>query len=137
MERISPYARKYHKEVFWKDWFDEQCQTIIDSVDVRTRDSLSRHAFDTVTGKDERHGHNVNFTDFCRALNLIKNDGESYVFECVADRKNVFKCVVRAPYDDYSDISIVFVNGRIISVWLNDLDDVHTTLDPSKYEQRL
>jgi hypothetical protein len=51
--------------------------------------------------------------------------------------RRVRKIVVRTGLDDYFDIVFVLVPGpnkwAVKTVWLNAVDDVHTTLDKSRY----
>ena len=57
-------------------------------------------------------------------------------FEVEVDCNNkVVKTVIRTPYDDTRDISIVIRYGYIVSGWLNDKNDSHVSLDKSKYEK--
>jgi len=39
------------------------------------------------------------------------------------------------PYNEFYDISYVvsLTNNTVITVWLNDVNDIHTTLDESRY----
>jgi hypothetical protein len=49
----------------------------------------------------------------------------------------VTKYVVRIPYDKNRDISVSIRGNKIITAWLNFVDDVHHTLDLSKYDDTL
>lgn len=62
-------------------------------------------------------------------------------FEIEVDDGEVVKLVVRVPYTEENDVSIAIQlnssNGcpLIKTAWLNDKNDVHTTLDTTKYVQ--
>lgn len=64
--------------------------------------------------------------------------GTGEVFEVETDdrRKVVTKFAARVSYDDRRDLVIVIANtGKVITVWTNDKNDQHATLDISKYSK--
>ena len=57
-----------------------------------------------------------------------KNNNKTYA---------ITKWVVRMPYDDGRDISVVVRDNVIITAWLNNKDDIHCTLDLYQYASNL
>jgi len=49
----------------------------------------------------------------------------------------VVKTVIRTPYDNDRDISIVVRDGFILTCWLNFKTDLHFSLDVNKYYKPL
>lgn len=47
---------------------------------------------------------------------------------------DVDKIVVRVGYDEYRDIVLVIKGNLVITVWTNNKNDNHYTLDGSRYE---
>lgn len=78
------------------------------------------------------------------ANNLDLNSSDVYVFEALASfnmvthEYEIRKFVVRTGYDKFNSISIVFgveKKPRIVTAWLNKINDTHKTLDPTRYVQ--
>lgn len=57
------------------------------------------------------------------------------IFEVGVTGNTVTKMAVRMPYDDNIDLVIVFkpADGFVKTVWANTKDDIHKSLDLSKY----
>jgi hypothetical protein len=66
-------------------------------------------------------------------LVLILDD----IIEIEEDGGKVTKIVARTKYDDSFDLIVVFIpngnKGVVKTVWLNEINDNHKTLDKSKY----
>ena len=74
--------------------------------------------------------------DVAKLFLIVKSIDESncHPFEVEVDNGIVTKCVIRVKYDDNRDISIVARDGFIVTCWVNSNDDLHATLDKSKYQ---
>ena len=87
-----------------------------------------------------------------KALKSIqKNKTKPFEIEVMYDNKKrdyiITKYVVRVSYDETRDVSFVIVpvldryskkfRGRIKTAWLNDKEDIHSTLNVSKYAKSL
>lgn len=59
------------------------------------------------------------------------------VIEVVMRGREIVRMVIRGEYDDYDDICLVVApKGNaffVVTVWLNHWQDIHETLDESKY----
>ena len=71
--------------------------------------------------------------DIPRIVNLSDFD----IIELEITNGRIAKMVIRGEYDDYDDIcmAVNFDRGSLFirTVWLNDINDTHNTLDTSKY----
>ena len=106
----------------------------------------------------ERYNDRTNYKHYMthelmiKALKSIQtNKTRPFEVEIKYDNKKqdyiVTKYVVRVSYDDTRDVSFAIVpifdmttktfKGRIKTAWLNAKDDIHYTLDDSKYVKRL
>ena len=65
------------------------------------------------------------------SYNLANSD----IIELEIKNNDINKLVIRAPYNNKYDLTIVisFYSGVIKTVWLNKKDDNHDTLDKNKY----
>ena len=118
----------YHKDVYFLDSFNSQSLTLIKSVK-----RLSKHLWEHVDNSTQKR-YNIDVAKLYLILNSI-NESNCYPFEVETTDGIVTKCVIRCEYDESRDISIVVRDGFILTSWLNFKDDVHDTLDRSKYEK--
>lgn len=67
----------------------------------------------------------------------IVNLADATIIEVETDwHGRVVKTVARFPYDRLRDLTIVMLtNGAVKTVWLNDVDDEHETLDLTRYDR--
>jgi hypothetical protein len=82
----------------------------------------------TSARKDDRYG----FIPAPTALNL----GECRVIEVGVQGRRVAKVVVRVELDDDNDLVFVLIPGNVWTVktvWINERNDSHKTLDRSRY----
>lgn len=114
----------YHREVFWKEEFDQQSHEIVMGNLIATR-HLMKHL-------EERRGrsHFLNATLLSNAIDNIRVYNVK-PFEVEVENGKVVKAVVRTSYNKHQDVSIVFREGKVITAWLNSNKDHHTS---SKHE---
>lgn len=109
------------------------------------------HFFSKYNDKDDIK-HYMSKEKMTKALKSIqKNKTKPFEIEVMYDNRKkdyiITKYVVRVSYDDTRDVSFVIVpvldkyskkfRGRIKTAWLNDKEDVHSTLNVSKYAKSL
>jgi hypothetical protein len=87
-------------------------------------------------GAYEEHNQPKYNIDETTLYHIVKSLDNVEPFEVEVDNGLVTKSVVRVKYNDKKDISIVFRDGIIITAWLNERSDLHSTLDRSKYERK-
>ena len=118
----------YHREIKWLPHFDEQSLALIKSIE-----RLSNHVYEHIESKKTRYDFTI-----AQLYLILKNIDESncHPFEVEVENDKVVKCVIRLRYDDDRDVSIVVREGFIVTCWLNNSDDLHVSLDRSKYENR-
>jgi hypothetical protein len=101
--------------------------------------SFSRHIQEHFAKGDQKHSYNKKGLMECLAS--LKDEPidpfEVEVEKAVDGKILVTKYVVRIPYDKNRDISVSIRGNKIITAWLNFIDDVHHTLDLSKYDDTL
>lgn len=101
------------------------------------RDCIVSQHFKNDHSIDNRdYKHNI---DEDELINLVKELSHTQVvpFE-VEVRLNkgkmiISKQVIRTAYSANTDISIVLSGNKIVTAWLNRIDDVHKTLNTDKY----
>ena len=118
----------YHKDVYFLDSFNAQSLVLIKSVK-----RLSNHLWEHIDNSKQKR-YNIDVSKLYLILNSI-NESNCYPFEVETTDGIVTKCVIRCEYDDTRDISIVIGDGIILTSWLNFNDDLHVSLDRSKYEK--
>lgn len=128
-------TKLYHKEVYWEDWFNESAKNL-----VTTECDLSNHLWKHIDeDEDKRYDIDLSLLYFIvkrLSKHGLRDNNREGIFEVEVENEEVTKCVVRCIYDKNRDISIVFRKGLIVTAWLNDKNDLHFTLDESKYERR-
>lgn len=121
----------YHRNVCWGNDFDTQSKKLLLSVN-----HISKHLQNNIYNINKPRydiDQNTLFTVFKRLCSQSIKP-----FEVETDKNNkVFKTVIRTPYDEDRDISIVVRQGIIVTAWLNKKTDIRKTLDISKYEKHL
>ena len=126
----SNNTKLYHRKLKWHDYFDKQSFEIIKNVK-----EISCHAYNHIIDKRQKR-YNI---DLGKMWDIIENisleNCKPFEIEFDENLEQVTKCVLRLNYDFKRDISIVFRDGIIITCWLNDKNDLHYTLDESKYEK--
>ena len=60
---------------------------------------------------------------------------DSEIIEIGIEGRTIVKVAIRQSYDNYYDVTYVFnpSTGVVITVWLNDKYDNHSTIDLSRY----
>ena len=122
-----PTIKLYHSSIYFLDSFNTQSLTLIKSVK-----NLSNHLWEHIDNSNQKR-YNIDVAKLYLILNSI-NESNCHPFEVETTDGIVSKCVIRCEYDESSDISIVVRDGFVLTSWLNQKDDFHTTLDRSKYE---
>lgn len=119
-------SKLYHREVYWLSYFDTQSQILIKSAN-----RLSNHLWEHIEISDKPR-YDI---DVSKLFLIVKSLDSVEPFEVEVDNNKVVKCVIRTRYDNNRDISIVIREGFIVTAWLNHNNDLHGTLDVSKYER--
>ena len=111
----------HHKEVNWEKSFDYALNYL-----VRRNMELTEHSIYDI--------------DYNKLMSICKNvyahkQPHLHVFEVETDDNTgmIVKACFRTNYDNKRDISIVVKDGIIITAWLNNFRDRHTTLNKEKY----
>lgn len=120
----------YHREVFWKDDFDEDSAKLIKSAY-----RLSRHLMEYLNN-DDSDRRKFDFDGIMGTIEYLKTMDSVESFEVETENGFLTKCVVRVSYNERKDICIVFRKGLVVTAWLCDKNDNHKTLDKTKYEKR-
>lgn len=123
----------YHREVVWDDYFDYVCRKMLNTMKIE----VSEHANKRFVEKNIDKGY---------IFALLKYNRKGEIFEVEKQGKYIEKFVIRMAYDLENDVSIVLMvkcdeaNKRSLimpTVWLNNRNDNHSTLDDTKYEKIL
>ena len=116
----------YHSSIYFLPRFNTQSLALIKSVK-----NLSNHLWEHIDNSNQKR-YNIDVAKLYLILNSI-NESNCYPFEVETTDGIVTKCVIRCEYDDKRDISIVVREGFVVTCWVNNNDDLHDTLDRSKY----
>ena len=122
-------SKLYHKEVYWEDWFNNSAKELVNS-----NLMLSKHMSDHLDNPNYKH--DIDIKQLYLIVKELQNNLFVTPFEVEVENNKVTKCVIRTKYNDNKDITIVFRKGLIVTCWLNDKNDLHFTLDESKYERK-
>lgn len=120
--------RLYHSSIYFLPRFNTQSLALIKSVK-----NLSNHLWEHIDNSTQKR-YNIDVAKLYLILNSI-NESNCYPFEVETTDGIVTKCVIRCEYDETRDISIVVREGFVVTCWVNNNDDLHDTLDRSKYEE--
>ena len=120
----------YHREVFWKDNFDEDSARLIKSAY-----RLSKHLKDYLDN-DNSERRKFDLDGIMGTIEYLKRMDSVESFEVETENEFLTKCVVRVSYNERKDICIVFRKGLVVTAWLCSKDDTHKTLDKTKYEKK-
>ena len=120
--------KRYHKQVgFPKDNNIEYNTKVLNDMEW----NISKHAFDKVMGE-------LNLNDlkdlggFVKHIILSADD----VFEYYEDNNHITKLCYRIAYSHYQDIILVVGNDKtLVTLYLNDTDDEHKTLNRDNYNK--
>lgn len=119
-------TRLYHRNIFWTNLFDEQSMDLIASAN-----KLSKHLESDLD--NPRKKHEIDIRKLFLIIRALQNTDVITPYEVETEDFIVMKCVVRCPYDETRDISIVFRQNLIVTAWLNNKEDVHNTLNHKRY----
>lgn len=130
------FKKLYHKDKFM---YKEDIESCLKMQRNLNQYQISLHLLNHIK-KDNKRRYNYCSNDIYNAIGrLIDNPVEPFELERRYDDYgfcHIEKYCVRIPLNKYYDISIVIkYNGYIITAWLNNKDDVHSTLDLSRYEE--
>lgn len=127
----------YHIEVYMPNEFISQAKEHQKSI---RKVLFSKHLQNHLSGTDFKHNISEQNLILC-IRNVVFNPVKP--FEVEVENGKVVKYVIRVPYDKQRDISIVVLcektqsdNPLIKTAWLNYKNDLHRTLDYSKYRQK-
>jgi hypothetical protein len=114
----------------------EKVANIQKTIDV-SKIFLSRHIQEHLDKGDHKHSYDKEGLLSC--VQSLKDEPID-PFEVEVDIRpdnsfSVTKYVVRIPYSNTHDISVSIRGNKIITAWLNRFDDIHYTLDLSKYDE--
>lgn len=128
----------YHNEVYMPQDYIDDAQLMMRKA---VRAKPSRHVIDWLngTGSDNRlrlKKHNYSMRDLKEVLLRITRLRPD-PFEIGVEDEEVIKYAVRVHLNDEDDMTVVIdKNNNIRTAWLNRRDDVHRTLDTTKYVQK-
>ena len=126
-----------HEEVYMPQWVT---QAVLQMQRVTTKYIISEHWLKEHAGERFDTKHNTKDEDL---LYIMKNTATKPIepFEVeltkIKGKWKVTKYVIRVDFTRDSDLAIVIRGNKIITCWLNDVNDLHYTLDKSKYETKL
>lgn len=124
-----------HEEKFLPEFIIKKVLYIERHLNV-DRMTLTQHLTEHINNVDMKHEYTENDIRDCLKW-LIKNPTKPFEVEYNTATQKITKWVVRIPFDDYRDMSISIRGYRIITAWVNDLNDNHRTLDLSKYDDSI
>lgn len=109
--------KKYHADIHMpKSALDLAFATLL---------TYTRHALEAA--RSDRYGR--------IDLPKVFDSRKAKLIEAVLDGGRIVKTLWRQSYDDLHDLSIVLDpnTGKVITVWLNEADDDHSTLRAEQY----
>lgn len=132
-KQMSNVIKKYHKDVYWKKYFDQAAFRLITA-----DEHLSNHLENHIRYQDYKH--NIDYDKLSDIINHLYyntyNKKFTTVFEVETLNGMVTKAVIRTPYDNHYDICLVLRNSIVVTAWLCQIEDIHYTLDYTQYSTK-
>jgi len=123
-------SKLYHKNVFWKEDFNKEYKCLF-CEKMKFSSHLKHHLYE-----DNVPRYNINPYELNSILNKIATSNIE-PFEVELESNEVVKAVVRTTYNASKDICVVIRKGFVVTAWLNSHNDVHETMDFSRYETNI
>jgi len=123
-------VNRYHKKIYFPHI--NELKTFNNSVNDKTW-HFSNHALDRVYQK-------LSYIEIEKLLNEIKNYklNEKNIFEYYEENNKILKVCYRVSFGKYKDMILVINRDKkLITIYLNNTDDKHITLDKTLYTQEV
>lgn len=104
----------FHRDIYWPDFLPTRLGSPI-------RVRPSRHAIERASEK---------LLDLPLIVPAHANLIEAYM-----ERGELVKLLVRYQVKSHADLCLILSGRLIVTAWLNQVNDVHSTLDKNKYEK--
>lgn len=119
----------YHRDCFWQNSFYNRMRKDLMNEEYMVLSSHLEHHF-----LDKTRSHEINRNKLIDCVgNIFYNRRWHELFEVEIIDGHVVKAVIRTNYNRDKDICIVFRKNLVVTAWLNDRHDKHSSLDKSKY----
>lgn len=125
-------VKLYHKDVMWKPYFNRGALALI-TKDLKPSYHLLKHI------DKQNNKHEISLDMLSDIMTDLYYDGlpkYGEVIEVETTDRTVTKALFRLPYDNNKDICIVVRYGIVVTCWLQDIMDLHNTLDIKKYSKK-
>ena len=123
----------YHRDCFWQNSFYNRMRKDLMNEEYMVLSSHLEHYF-----FDKTRSHEINRNKLIDCVgNIFYNRRWHELFEVEIIDGHVVKAVIRTNYNRDEDICIVFRKNLVVTAWLNDRHDKHSSLDKSKYYNRV
>lgn len=129
--------KRFHKQVFFPEWWEESLIKFRDEVFSKGPLSFSLHAVERIIVCTEKHGK-VLWRLLDRHIRERPIDNNN-VFEFYTTSSNVVKKICVRYFLDNFPVDIILViasDGTVITVYVCNKGDNHSTLDKKLYESR-
>ena len=124
----------YHREIFWKDEFENAVQEWIATDFVKVSSHIKNDNKNRTHCKHNEIDINALISTTYKVRNRVR---PYYLFDIETDDINgseqITKAVFRTSFNKNYDIVIVVRKNKIVTAWLQIKADTHCTLDKTKY----
>jgi hypothetical protein len=115
--------KRYHREVYFPPDIRDGLFKFTKTLNYKEW-KYTEHGLDRLS--DEPRSKQIK-----RLLNSLWLDPE-FIFEIYLGKSGIRKACFRLPFDEKEDLIIVVTNNKeLVTLYFNDVDDIHSTLDLS------
>lgn len=118
---------RYHKEIYIPVTIKGQFKAFTDKLNTLNW-AYTSHSIDNIK---DRYYNVKEILTFINSLRLKEKD----IFEVYADNDNIIKLCYRIEYDTCDIILVLSKDKTIITIYTNDFEDLHYSLNKSIYKQ--
>ena len=128
--------KRFHREVYFPPWAEESVQEFIQAIDKQGYITFSLHSVKKVVQYTKSYG-----TEFFRHVEIALRRGRlssGEVFELYSNDKSIRKACFRFSFEGFPvDIVVVLSKeGTVVTIYITDKEDNHSSLDSSLYEKK-
>ena len=127
---------RFHKDIFFPSSYESSMKTFVEEIVALGPLTFSRHAIEKVVDYTFEYGKNF-FQQFIKTVSRNSLDPEK-VFEYYAAKTGkITKACFRYTFDEYpvDIIMVISANGVVITMYVANKNDNHSTLNKNLYKK--
>lgn len=127
--------KRFHKEIYFPPWYEKSVDDFLQQIRKTSALVFSLHAVEKAISYSFKYGQELQ-KYLMKAIRKQCANSEN-VFEFYAVDENIRKACFRLSFDGFPVdlILVISADGTVITVYLINKDDNHSTLDKNLYEK--